>query len=80
MPVKDVEIERIARELLAHHGDRAARVAAELLNAMIDRNNLRGRDIWACVVHAIHEQRGTGPSVVHASDSNDLTARPQPAL
>jgi hypothetical protein len=28
---------------------------------MIDRNNIRDRDIWACVVHAIHERQGTGP-------------------
>jgi len=80
MPVKDAEIERIARELLAEHGGHAARVAAERLNEMIDRNNIRGRDIWACVVHAIHEQQGTSPSAGHAPDSNDLAARPQTAL
>jgi hypothetical protein len=61
MFVKDAEIERIARELLAEHGPRAARVAAERLNEMIDRNNIRGRDIWACVVHAIHEQQDASP-------------------
>ena len=31
------------------------------LNEMIDRNNIRGRDTWACVVHVIHERQGTGP-------------------
>ncbi len=28
---------------------------------MIDRNNIPGRDLWACVVHRIHEHQGTGP-------------------
>ena len=28
---------------------------------MIDRNNVPGRDLWACVVHRIHERQGTGP-------------------
>jgi hypothetical protein len=80
MPAKDGEIERIARRLLAEYEGRAALVAAERLNAMIDRNNIRGRDIWACVVHAIHEQQGTGPSAGHAPEPNDLAARPQAAL
>jgi hypothetical protein len=75
MLLKDAEIERIAGELLAEHGRRAARIAAERLNEMIDRNNISGRDMWACVVHAIHEQQGTSPSADHAPDANDLAAR-----
>ena len=75
MLVKDAEIERIASELLAEHGPGAARIAVERLNEMIDRGNIRGRDIWACVVHAIHEQQGSTPWVDHALDSNDLAAR-----
>jgi hypothetical protein len=74
MLFKDAEIERIARGLLAQHGRRAALVAAERLNEIIDRNNISGRDIWACVVHAIHEQQGSGTSADHAPDSNDLAA------
>ncbi len=62
MIVRDADIERLARDMIAKHGARAARVAAERLNDMIDRNNTRGRDIWACVVHAIHERQGTGPN------------------
>ena len=58
--VASTEIERLARDMIARHGDRAARVAAETLNEMIDRDNVRGRDVWACVVHAIHELQGTG--------------------
>ena len=59
--VASTEIERLARDMIARHGDRAARVAAETLNEMIDRDNVRGRDVWACVVHLIHERQGTGP-------------------
>ena len=74
---KDAEIERIASDLLAEHGGRAARVAAERLNEMIDRNNIRGRDIWACVVHAIHEQQGTSPAADTTRASPRLRSRPQ---
>ena len=61
MVVQDAEIERAARDMIARHGPDAARVAAERLNEMIDHNNIRGRDIWACVVHVIHQRQGTGP-------------------
>lgn len=62
MLATDSEIDRMARELIARHGSRAARVAAERLNEMLDRGNVRGRDIWACVVRVIHERLGTGPA------------------
>ena len=55
------EIENIARDMIARHGSRAAREAVGRLNEMIDRNNIPGRDLWACVVHRIHEHQGTGP-------------------
>lgn len=61
MVADDAEIERLAQDLIAKHGPRAAWVAAERLNEMIDRNNIPGRDVWACVVHAIHERQGSGP-------------------
>ncbi len=61
MVVADAEVERLAREMIATHGPRAARMATERLNEMIDRNNIPGRDVWACVVHAIHERQGSGP-------------------
>jgi len=59
MVVGDAEIERIARELIAKHGPDAARVAAEHLNDTIDRNDAEGREMWACIVHVIHEQQAT---------------------
>jgi hypothetical protein len=72
MVVEDAEIERLARDMIARHGDRAARAAAERLNEMIDRGNIPGRDVWACVVHAIHQRQGSGP--VWALSSGDWRA------
>ena len=67
MVVYDAEVERLAREMIAQHGPQAARAAAERLNEMIDRHNIPGRDVWACVVHAIHERLGSGPVWAGAS-------------
>jgi hypothetical protein len=61
MVVSDAEIDRLARDMISRHGRRAARVAAETLNEMIDRDNVRAGEVWACVVHLIHERQGTGP-------------------
>ena len=61
MVVSDAEIDRLARDMIAQHGERAARVAAEKLNEMIDRDNVRAAEVWACVVHRIHQRQGTGP-------------------
>ena len=57
----DDEIERLASEMIERHGPRAARIATERLNEMIDREHVRGREIWACVVHLIHKRQGSGP-------------------
>ena len=61
MVVSDAEIDRLARDMIARHGERAARVAAEKLNEMIDRDNARAIEVWAAVVHLIHQRQGTGP-------------------
>jgi hypothetical protein len=61
MVVGDAAIERIAGELILKHGSQAARVAAERLNAMIDSNDLSGRDLWACIVRLIHLRQCIGP-------------------
>ena len=72
MVVGDADIERVAGELIAKHGQQAARVAAEQLNAMIDRNDVSGRDIWACIVHLIHERQATG--VVEADRDRETSS------
>jgi hypothetical protein len=43
--------------MIARHGADAAREAIIHLNRMIDRGDFAARDLWACVVHVIHEQR-----------------------
>ena len=74
MVVHDAEVERLAREMIARHGHDAARVAAERLNEMIDRNNIPGRDVWACVVHEIHVRQGTGPVWAESDGAAFLSA------
>lgn len=62
MAVGDRGVERIAGEMIATHGARAARMAVERLNETIDRNDASGRDFWACVVRVIHQRQGAGSS------------------
>jgi hypothetical protein len=52
-------VERVAIEMIARHGANAAREATVRLNRMIDRGNMPGRDLWACVVHVIHERKAS---------------------
>ena len=59
MQTSEGEAIRVARDLIRQHGARAVFVAVERLNAMIDGDDWRGRDLWARVVHAIHELQGS---------------------
>jgi len=54
-PIFDAEVDFVARALIVQHGDGAARAAVDHLNRMIDLGNFRRRDMWARVVHAIHD-------------------------
>lgn len=47
--------ERVALGMIARHGAEAAREATVHLNRMIDRGDIANRDLWACIVHVIHE-------------------------
>ena len=60
MQTSEGEAITIARDLIHQHGARAAHVAVQRLNTMIDNDDWRGRDLWARVVHAIHELQGSG--------------------
>src|SRR5258708_4383822 len=53
MVVSDAEIERVARDLIAQWGRRAAHVAIEGLNKSIDLKDWSRRDMWVRVVRAI---------------------------
>ena len=56
--------ERLAARMIALHGANAAREAAIHLNRMIDRGDLPARDLWAYVVHLIHEHLDEGETLV----------------
>jgi hypothetical protein len=58
MPTSEGEAIRIARELIREHGGRAVFAAVERLNAMMNSDDWRERELWARVVHAIHELQG----------------------
>jgi len=60
MVVSEAEIERMARDLIAQWGRRAAHVAIEGLNKSIDLKDWSSRDMWVRVVRAIHENQGSG--------------------
>jgi hypothetical protein len=65
----DPEVDFIARAIVAQHGDGAARAAVDHLNAMIDLGDLRRRDMWARVVHAIHDYQRLRPEAAHGISS-----------
>lgn len=58
MPTSEGEAIRIAHAMIRQHGTGAAFAAVERLNAMIDTDDWRERELWARVVHAIHELQG----------------------
>lgn len=60
MPFGESQIELLARSMIERHGIDAAKAAVVRLNQMIDRADLAGRDRWACVVRAIHQNLGVG--------------------
>jgi len=60
--------ERVALGMIARHGANAAREAAAQLNLMIDRGDLAARDLWACVVHLIHERQTANNEIKMAAD------------
>jgi hypothetical protein len=67
----EAAIQALAREMIERHGAEAALRATERLNDRIDNADWNGRDLWAAVVHAIHDlqravslvslQRGDNP-------------------
>jgi hypothetical protein len=65
MLASEAEVLRLAREMIKQHGPQAGFRASERLNDRIDEGDWRGRDVWARVVHAIHElqreQAGSPP-------------------
>ncbi|HEY1797111.1 MAG TPA: hypothetical protein VGG57_13430 [Stellaceae bacterium] len=72
--VLDPEIDFIARAIIAQHGDGAARAAVDHLNAMIDQGDFHSRDMWARVVHAIHDHQRLCPEAARGvTSARELT-------
>jgi hypothetical protein len=68
-PIFDPEVDFIARAIIAQHGDGAARAAVDHLNAMIDLGDFHRRDMWARVVHAIHDYQRLRPDAARGVSS-----------
>jgi hypothetical protein len=81
MLASESEVLRLAREMIRQHGLQAAVRAAERVNDRIDDGDWRGRDVWARVVHAIHEMQrvdaGMPPSDEPWRDPRPRTSAPQ---
>ena len=58
---REAAVHRLAREMIERHGDQAVLRAAERLNERIDQQDWGGRDMWASVIHVIHELRRAAP-------------------
>ena len=56
----DAAVDRLAREMIERHGAQAALRAVERLNDRIDEQDWKGRNLWAIVVHAIHDLQNAG--------------------
>jgi hypothetical protein len=57
--------------MISRHGANAAREAAQHLNRVIDRGDLAARDLWAHVVHIIHDRQNetAANAVINADDA-----------
>jgi len=71
-------VEELARALIEQHGARAAHAALERLNHSIDERDQPARDLWAQVVHAIHEyQRSVAPQKRAGRNARRAGQRPR---
>jgi hypothetical protein len=57
----EAAIQALAREMIERHSAKAAVRAVERVNDRIDRRDWSGRDVWAAVVHAIHDLQHAVP-------------------
>ena len=71
-------IDELARSLIEEHGIRAVGVAVERLNQSIDERDVHGRDLWAQVVHAIHEHQSLVQGSKQRVSGRSRRANPPP--
>ena len=53
------DIWRSAKLLIDKHGDKAAIVAAQCVDELLDRGDMEGKSIWLRIVKAIEEMAST---------------------
>lgn len=75
MPTSENEIEFLARAMIDRHGTNAAKTAVFQMNLNIDRGDWDGRDRWACVVRAIHQQQGVAATFARRGHGRAMAAR-----
>ena len=63
--------------MISRHGANAAKEAAQHLNRVIDLGDLAARDLWACVVHIIHDRQNdvAANTIVNADDRAAASAQ-----
>jgi len=71
-------VDELARSLIEEHGPRAVLVAVERLNQSIDERDIPGRDFWAQVVHAIHENQSLVQGAKQRVSGRNRRANPPP--
>ena len=76
MLTSEEEVRRLAREMIKQHGLQAAFRASERVNDRIDQNDWDGRDVWARVVHAIHDLQREEAGLPPTADSGRSPTRP----
>ena len=53
----DLDIYRSAQVLVKQHGEDAALEAAQRANAMLERGDMEGKDVWLRVLKAVEEMQ-----------------------
>ncbi len=59
--ILDLDIYRSAQVLVKRHGQDAPIEAAMRADAMLDKGDLDGYDVWKRILRAVEELRGTAP-------------------
>ena len=72
------KVDEAARDLIERHGTKAAHIALERLNQSIDQADLFGRNFWAQVVHAIHEDQRAMDAKVRSARRSGQKRRERP--
>ena len=65
--ITDLEIYHSASVLIRHHGDDAAIHAAQMIDEMLDRGDMDGRETWKRIAAAVDRLMVDGPAAGDAA-------------